>query len=101
MSKHFEVMVTTVESFSVYADSEEEAVDLTQEKMSNQQGTLIDTVYEATESLSESQEMDQDEERAGKVYNEMGEELEFEDIGGIGIGFAHKDAKKEKEDDES
>ena len=64
MSKHFEVIVTTVESFSVYADSEEEAVDLTQEKMSNEQGTLIDTVYETTESLSESQEMDQDEERA-------------------------------------
>ena len=85
MSKHYEVMVTTVESFSIYADSEEEAVDLTQEKMSNEQGTLIDTVYEATESLSESQEMDQDEERTN----------------GIEVGFAHKDIKKEREDDES
>ena len=85
MSKHYEVIVTTVESFSVYADSEEEAEDLTKEKMFNEQGTLIDTVYEATESLSESQEMDQDEERAN----------------GIEVGFAHKDIKKEREDDES
>ena len=99
MSKHYEVIVTTVESFSIHADNEEEAIDLTQEKMSHEQGTLIDTVYEATESLSESQEMDQDEERAGKVYNERGEELEFDS--GLDIGFAHKDIKKEREDDES
>ena len=64
MAKHYEVTVTTVESFSIHADNEEEAIDLTQEKMSNEQGTLIDTIYEAEECLSESQEMDQDERRA-------------------------------------
>ena len=74
MAKHYEVTVTTVESFSIHADNEEEAIDLTQEKMSNEQGV-------------------------GKVYNEKGDILEFEN--GIGIGFAHKDVKKEKEDDES
>ena len=85
MSKHYEVIVTTVESFSVFADSEEEAVDLTQEKMSNKQGALIDTIYEAEECLSESEEMDQDEERAN----------------GIEVGFAHKDIKKERENEKS
>ena len=67
--------------------------------MSYIQGNLVDTIYEAEECLSESQEMDQDEERAGKVYNERGEELEFDS--GLDIGFAHKDIKKEREDDES
>ena len=84
MSRHFEVIVTTVESFSVHADSEEEAIDLAQDKMSNEQGTLIDTVYDVEECLSESQEMDMDEERTN----------------GIEVGFAHKDVKKEREDDE-
>ena len=64
MNKHFEVTVTTIESYSLYADNEEEAIDLTQEKMSNEQGTLLDISYEVEECLSESQEMDQDERRS-------------------------------------
>ena len=85
MSNHYEVTVTTIESFSVHATDEEEAIDLTQEKMSNEQGALIDVSYEVEECLSESQEMDMDEERTN----------------GIEVGFAHKDVKKEREDDES
>ena len=85
MAKHYEVTLTTIETFSVYADNKEEAVDQTQEQMSYIQGNLVDTIYEAEECLSESQEMDQDEERAN----------------GIEVGFAHKDIKKEREDDES
>ena len=84
-TKHFEVKVTTTEAFMIHANNKEEAIDLAQEAMSNEQGALIDIAYKATE--------------VGKVYNEKGDILEFEN--GIGIGFAHKDIKKEKEDDES
>ena len=84
-TKHFEVKVITTEAFMIHANSREEAVDLAQEAMSNEQGALIGITYKVTE--------------VGKVYNENGQILEFEN--GIGIGFAHKDVKKEREDDES
>ena len=66
MSKHFDVTVTTVESFSIWANSEEEAVDLAQEKFSSEQATLIDVFYEAEECLSADEESQLDERRANE-----------------------------------
>ena len=48
-TKHFEVKVITTEAFMIHANSREEAVDLAQEAMSNEQGALIDIKYAVTE----------------------------------------------------